>query len=270
MRIPGLWGHQEGYLVQVSFGMPLSRKKILTEELSATSLDSTGVPCRSIRISFIAIFLGDFTIFLRITVDNYADHSKFLCTLHLQPTEDPTVLGDGNLPLQGDVGIYEVLEVLVRAKVDIHKLCGHIASSRIAMEHWDPVWQAGSRILFEDILLQCSFKGHFSLITGRLQEGQAVIERVVDVNVISREAGILHTEFLPFFQSPECLGQILSTQVWSCGIVLAPLSGLICGRYIEEDLLELVVRQTVALRPCFVGDWVSPGEIGPNRSTLPR
>jgi hypothetical protein len=75
------------------------------------------MPCRPMGILLVAILLGDFAIFLRISVDDSSYHSKFLCSLDLETSEDSSVFGQGNLPLQINTSIHQVIEVLVSAEV---------------------------------------------------------------------------------------------------------------------------------------------------------
>jgi hypothetical protein len=107
-----------------------------------------------------------FTIVARVTVQNASNHAQFLGTLDLEPTEDAAISRDGNLAPEADVGLPQVLKVLVRAVVDVYKRSRDIAVGRIAVERGDPVVKSTGRIILEDILLERSLKLNLPRLRG--------------------------------------------------------------------------------------------------------
>lgn len=162
-----------------------------TEELGTSPLDTARLTSRSFGVRSVAVLFRRFTIFTGISEDDNADHPQLLRPLDLEPTEDEAITSNGDLPGKADVGLEQVLKILIRAVVDVDHGCGDVAGGRITVEDGDSVGQTCARILVEDVLFKSGFKRNLPVVRAAvvflvilIQEGQAMVDWVVDVYLI--------------------------------------------------------------------------------------
>jgi len=201
-----------------------------TQKLGASALHRARVASRTIWVGLIAVLLGDLAVFLRIRVDDHADHPELLRALHLQPAEDATILDDRDLAGKADVRLDEVLKVLVRPEVGIDILGGDVAARRVAMESRDAVGQTARVVLLENVLLEACLIDDLGRVAVLLQQRQAMVQRVVEVDVVRDEAGVLDPKLLPLLSRPEGLAEVLPGQVRASRVIAAPFARLGLGR----------------------------------------
>ena len=141
------------------------------------------------------------------------------------------------------------------------------------MERGDLVAQFRGRVFVELIfdhdtfvldlvlLLSLSLDITFHTLTARLaQQRQPMIHRIIDIDVISHNL-TLHTKLLPSLLRPNSLTQILTSKMRARGVILAPLTQLLLLRRLEQDILQLIVRQTFGGRPRLGGRGLGPGRV---------
>lgn len=90
--------------------------------------------CRTIGILLVSVGLGLVTIIAGIGINHGTDHAQFLSAFYLETSEDSSVLGNSNLALEINLGINEVLVILVGSIVDIYKLASDISTGRVAVK----------------------------------------------------------------------------------------------------------------------------------------
>ena len=112
------------------------------------------------------------------------------------------------------------------------------------MEDRDAIFKPSRRILFQHVFFQSRLKFHLAV----LQQSQSVVHRVVDVDVVCRNAA-LDTPIFPPVSCPFRLAQILARKMRASSVVLAPFTRLVCARGFEKDVLQLGVAKAVALWP---------------------
>ncbi len=174
------------------------------KKLHTSALHAAGLSSRAIRIGLVAILLGDVAVIAGVAVDEDASHAELLSTLDFEATEDAAVLGNGNLALEVDASIDEVLIVEIGSVVDIDILTGDVAASRVAVEGGNAILGASCGVLLENVFGQRSFKGHVpgvGVALCLLQQRKAVVYGVVDVDVVGGDAR-LDAPRLPLFASP--------------------------------------------------------------------
>lgn len=168
------------------------------QELNTSALYAAGIPSGSFRIGSVAVFFGNLPIIAWVAIDQDANQAKFLGALDLEASEDASVFGDGNLPLEIDAGVDKILVILVGSVVDVYKGASDVAAGRVAVESWDLVLGGGGGIFFKNVFdqgcLECDTPGFG--VTRLLQQGDAVIDGVVDVDIVGDDAG-LDAPFLP-------------------------------------------------------------------------
>lgn len=130
------------------------------EILHTSTLNAARLASRAIGISLVAILFGDFAVIAGVAVDEDASHAEFLGALDLEATEDAAVLGNGNLALEVNAGLDEVVIVVIGSVVDINVLGSDVAAGRIAVEGRDAVLGTGCWVLFENVFGQGSLKGY--------------------------------------------------------------------------------------------------------------
>lgn len=179
--------------------------------MGTSPLDTARLTSRSFGVRSVAVLFSHFTIFTGISEDDDADHPQLLRPLDLEPTEDEAIASNGDLSSKADVGLEQVLEILVRAVVDVDHGCGDVAGGRITVEDGDSLGQTCTRILVEDVLFKSGFKRNLPVVRAAvvllgvlLQECQAMVDWVVDVDLIVDDVR-LDTKFFPLFLCPECL-----------------------------------------------------------------
>lgn len=174
------------------------------EILYAAALDAAWLSGRAIRVGLVAVLLGDFAIVARVAVDEDAGHAELLRALDLETAEDAAVLGNGNLALEVDTGAEDILVVEICAVVDVDVLGGDVAAGRVAVEGRDAVLGVGGGVVLEDVLGQGGLEGDIpgvGVTLGLLQQRKAVVNGVVDVDVVGGDAGV-EAPGLPLLASP--------------------------------------------------------------------
>lgn len=173
------------------------------QKLNASTLYTAGVSCRSLGIGGVAVFFGNFTIITRVAVYQDANSTKLLRTLNFEASEDSSISGNGNLSLEVDTGGNQIRVILICSVVDIDKRTSNVSAGRVAVKGWDPVLGRRGGIVFKSILGQrCLERDIPGFGVARLlQQRDAVIGGVVDVDIIGDDAG-LDAPFLPPLFSP--------------------------------------------------------------------
>lgn len=188
------------------------------QELDASALYAAGVTSRALRIGSVAVFLGDLAIIARVAVDEDTYHAELLGALDLETSKDASIPGNGNLSLEVNASLDQVCKVSVRSIVDIDKGAGDIAAGRVAVERRDLVLGSSGGVFFKNVLgqrsLECNVPG--SGVARLFQQGDAVVDRVVDVDIIGDNAG-LDAPFLPSVLGPFGLELLASVCTeWLC------------------------------------------------------
>jgi hypothetical protein len=156
------------------------------QELCTSTLDTAWVSCRSFRIRLVSVLFGSLAIIAGIAVDEDTNHAQLLSALDLEATEDSSILGNGDLALEVNTSFDEILEVLEGAVVDVNDGSSNISAGSIAVEDRDSVLERCRGVLRDDIFFKGSLEGGRPVVSvlGLLQERNAGINRVVDVNII--------------------------------------------------------------------------------------
>ncbi|KAI6761212.1 hypothetical protein HG531_001765 [Fusarium graminearum] len=124
------------------------------QEFCTSALNSTGVSRRSLGIRLISVLFSPLAIIARIAVDEDSNKTKLLCALDFQASKDSTVSGNGNLTLDVNLGINEILVILISSIVNIDEGGSDVSTGRVAVEDGNAVVVRGCRVLFDDVLLK--------------------------------------------------------------------------------------------------------------------
>ena len=98
------------------------------QELSTSTLNGTWVPCRTLRVRLISVLFSSLTIIARVAVNKNTSETKLLCTLDFETSEDSAISSNGNLALDVNLGIDEILIILVSSIVDVDEGSSNVSA----------------------------------------------------------------------------------------------------------------------------------------------
>lgn len=74
------------------------------------------------------MLFSSLTIIARIAVNKNTSETKLLCTLDFETSEDSTISSNGNLALDVNLGIDEILVILVSSIVDVDEGSSNVSA----------------------------------------------------------------------------------------------------------------------------------------------
>jgi len=133
------------------------------QKLSTSTLNGTWVPCRTVRVRLKSVLFSSLTIIARIAVNKNTSETKFLCALDFETSEDSAISSNGNFALDVNLGIDEILVILVSSIVDVDEGSSNVSAGRVAVEDGNAVVEGGCWVLFNDVFLERGLEGSIPL-----------------------------------------------------------------------------------------------------------